>query len=56
MKGEQGTTGHALPMGPLRQAGPRRERRRKATKTKRDRAKAKTRRLMQKLSRRRNRV
>ena len=55
MKGEQGTTGHAMPMGPLRQAGPRYEKPRKATKAKRDRAKAKARRIMQKLSRRRNR-
>jgi hypothetical protein len=56
MKGEQGTTGHAMPMGPLRQAGPRYEKPRKATKAKRDRAKAKRRRLMVKHSRRRNRV
>ena len=56
MKGEQGTTGHAMPMGPLRQAGPRYEKQRKATKTKRDRAKAKVRRIVQKQSRRRNRL
>jgi hypothetical protein len=55
MKGEQGTTGHAMPMGPLRQAGPRYERPRKRTKAKRDRAKVKRRRLMAKQSRRRNR-
>jgi hypothetical protein len=55
MKGEQGTTGHAMPMGPLCQAGPRYERPRKATKTKRDRAKGKRRRLMAKQSRRGNR-
>jgi hypothetical protein len=55
MKGEQGTTGHAMPMGPLRPTGPRYEKPRKRTKTKRDRAKAKRRRLMAKQSRRRNR-
>jgi len=56
MKGEQGTTGHAMPMGPLRQAGPRYEKPRKATKAKRDRAKVKAQRLMAKQSRRRNRL
>jgi hypothetical protein len=55
MKGEQGTTGHAMPMGRLRPTGPRYERPRNRTKAKRDRAKAKRRRLMQKASRRRNR-
>jgi hypothetical protein len=56
MKGEQGTAGHAMPMGRLRPTGPRYEKTRKATKPKRDRAKAKRRKLMQKASRRRNRL
>jgi hypothetical protein len=55
MKGEQGTTGHAMPMGRLRPTGPRYARKRKATKAKHDPAKAKRRRLMAKQSRRRNR-
>ena len=55
MKGEQGTTGHAMPMGPLRPTGPRYEKPRKRTKANHDRAKAKRRRLMAKTSRRRNR-
>ena len=54
MKGEQGKTGHAMPMGQLRPAGQRYARQRKATKTKCDRAKAKARRIMQKNSKRRN--
>jgi hypothetical protein len=55
MKGEQGTTGHAMPMGRLRPTGPRYERPRNRTKANHDRAKAKRRRLMAKQSRRRNR-
>ena len=45
----------SMRMGRVSAPGPRYEKTRKATKTKRDRAKAKARRIMQKLSRRRNR-
>ena len=56
MKGEQGGgSWKALGIGRVRPAGPRYEKRRKATKAKRDKAKAKARRIMQKTSRRRNR-
>ena len=57
MKGEQGGGAwKALGIGRVRPAGPRYEKPRKATKTKRDRAKARARRLMQKNSKRRNRL
>lgn len=46
----------SMRMGNLRQPGSRYAKKRKATKAKRDRAKAKARRLMQKMSRRRNRA
>lgn len=55
MKGEQtATVDRVMPMGRLRPQGPRYIRPRKGTKAKHDKAKAKRRRLMQKLSRRRN--
>ena len=46
----------SMRMGRVSSPGPRYEKKRKATKTKRDRAKAKARRIMQKTSRRRNRL